>query len=137
LPLFPLLVPSTPVPGLTAHATGPTLVKVWWNSPNEKDIPGIFTGYAVYYKEVSSDSDYWYPWEIRNTSTLYYLSNLKPYTNYTVNVTVLSLEGEGRPATLYVRTEEGGEFSFMLPTVFQFCCLVQSIKNSALLKAFI
>jgi len=124
-----LLVPSIPVPGITAHNTGPTTIKVWWNSPNEKDIPGIFTGYAVYYKEVSSDSDYWYPGEIRNTSTLYYLSNLKPYTNYTVNITVSSLEGEGIPATLYVTTEEGGEFPFMLPTDFQFCCLVQCIKN--------
>ena len=112
---FPFSVPSTPVPGLTARATSPSSIDVTWATPNEIDIPGIFTGYALYYKEVSSASNFWYPKKILNTNTHYALSNLKSYTNYTVNVTVLSLEGDGIPATVYVMTEEDGEIG-----VFQF-----------------
>ncbi len=108
--MYKPLVPSTPVSGLTAVATGPSSVNVSWNPPPDEDIPGILIGYVVYYKAALSNSDNWATRQVWSTDEPYSIIELEAFTIYTVNVTTVSLEGEGKAASVNVSTEEGGEF---------------------------
>ncbi len=108
--LYITLVPSTPVSGLTAFATGPSSVNVSWDPPPDEDIPGILIGYVVYYKAALSNSDIWALTPVWSTDEPYAILELEAFTSYTVKVATVSLEGEGKAACVNVSTEEGGEF---------------------------
>ena len=110
-----ILVPSTPVPGLTARATGASSVEVSWGTPSENDLPGILIGYAIYYKTMLPKNDPWVRKTTENTDEPYAILKLKGYMYYTVNVTTVSLEGEGIAASVNVMTQEDGEFVFIMP----------------------
>ncbi|KAJ7390096.1 hypothetical protein OS493_027127 [Desmophyllum pertusum] len=99
-------VPSTPVPGLTARATGASSVEVSWGTPSENDLPGILIGYAIYYKTMLPKNDPWVRKTTENTDEPYAILKLKGYMYYTVNVTTVSLEGEGIAASVNVMTQE-------------------------------
>lgn len=106
-----MLVPSTPVSGLKALATGPHSVEVSWNTPSDEDIPGILVGYVVFYKETLTVSDQWTRIEVYDMKGLYpnlNITQLEAYTTYTVNVSTVSLEGEGISASVTVATDETG-----------------------------
>ena len=88
-----------------------------WDTPSEEDIPGILIGYMVYYKEISSTSNHWATGRVWNTDgpyPIYTMTSLEAYTAYTVNVSTLSLEGEGKAASINITTEEGGGFQLFL-----------------------
>ena len=106
-----MLVPSTPVSGLKALATGPHSVEVSWNTPSDEDIPGILVGYVVDYKETSTVSNEWTRIKVDDTKGLspnLNITHLEAYTTYTVNVSTVSLEGEGISASITIATDETG-----------------------------
>ena len=114
--MYITLVPGTPVSELTVIATGPSSVNVSWVPPPDEVIPGILIGYVVYFKPLSSNSDNWASRRVWNTDEPYAILELEAFTNYTIKVATVSLEGEGKAVSVNVSTEEGGKF---VPVMFE------------------
>ena len=108
--MYITVVPGTPVSELTAIATGASSVNVSWVPPPDDIIPGILIGYVVYFKTTSSNSDIWASRQVWNTDEPYAILELEAFTNYTIKVATVSLEGEGKAVSVNVSTEEGGKF---------------------------
>ena len=87
-----------------------------WDPPPDEDIPGILIGYIVNYKPAASNSDIWTTKKVWYTDEPYAILELEAFTNYTVKVTTVSLEGEGNTTSVNVSTLEGGEF---VPVTFE------------------
>ncbi|XP_014603181.1 PREDICTED: Down syndrome cell adhesion molecule-like protein Dscam2 isoform X2 [Polistes canadensis] len=102
-------VPSKPPEDVRCAALTSQSLQVSWQPPSNTHSNGIIQGYKLNYEPILSDT-----WrgvnemEVRKTSALtIVLTDLRKYTNYTIQVLAYTRVGDGIPTTVtYCQTEE-------------------------------
>ncbi|KAK2583617.1 hypothetical protein KPH14_009555 [Odynerus spinipes] len=102
-------VPSKPPEDVRCAALTSTSLQVSWQPPPNTHSNGIIQGYKLNYEPILADA-----WrgldemEVRKTSALtIVLTDLRKYTNYTIQVLAYTRVGDGVPTTVtYCQTEE-------------------------------
>ncbi|XP_015171256.1 PREDICTED: Down syndrome cell adhesion molecule-like protein Dscam2 isoform X7 [Polistes dominula] len=102
-------VPSKPPEDVRCAALTSQSLQVSWQPPSNTHSNGIIQGYKLNYEPILADT--WLSankMEVRKTSALtIVLTDLKKYTNYTIQVLAYTRVGDGVPTTVtYCQTEE-------------------------------
>ena len=100
--------PSITPRGLKVSHNLPTTAMLSWDPLPEEKQSGVITGYKVQIEGPDSPPEI--PVEDYKTTSAE-ISNLRPFTTYTFNVSAVNKTGTGPSATISSRTPEGGEMT--------------------------
>ena len=89
-----LLVPKRPPQNILTHSVTSTSFSVSWHAPQLDDLGGVPQGYRVFTQQVQTDEQETVGTNMSHTTqTELTLTNLRPYTNYSVRVLLYNSVG--------------------------------------------
>ena len=101
---------------MNVFAIGSTSLSVRWQSPKEEN--GIILKYVIDYGRVGSDESHLIVAMASERSKN--ISNLKPYTNYSIALVAYTSVGYGEKSDLeFARTNEAGMLVMHVKTIIQ------------------
>ena len=100
-----MLVPDGPPVGVSLDARSPYNVSMEWSPPRVPN--GIITRYTIYVGFEDGSVDVFY---VNGVSTLYNITNLRPYQIIGVEISASTSVGEGpRSSIMEVQTAQAGK----------------------------
>ena len=100
-------VPSSPPQNVTVSSINPASLMMSWQPPTEIDHNGPITGYIIQYTRVGSSD--MMSVNVSSDLTVYMISGLVAYVDYSVTVVTVNINGTGPPSSPLVgRSGEDG-----------------------------